>query len=89
MKALVQITRQQNIEEIFAQELEQIYYPGYLEQMSTSNPDRLEWELEEFESQFSKKNYASRQAGESGLPAFFYARKMDSGMNIKGVVLIL
>ncbi len=56
MKALVQITRQQNIEEIFAQELEQIYYPGYLEQMSTSHPDRLEWELKEFESQFSKKN---------------------------------
>ena len=56
MNALAQITRQQSIEEIFAQQLEEIYFPGYIEQMNETNPEKLEWELKEFQSQFSKKN---------------------------------
>ena len=56
MKALAQITRQQSIEEIFIQELDQIYYPGYAEEIMTSNPEKLEWELKEYQSQFSVRN---------------------------------
>jgi len=56
MKALTQITRQQSIEEIFIQELDQIYYPGYAEQIMETQPDKLEWELREFQSQFSVRN---------------------------------
>ena len=56
MKALTQITRQQSIEEIFVQELDSIYYPGYAEQIMDTYPEKLEWELKEFQSQFSKRN---------------------------------
>ena len=44
MNALAQITRQQSI-----------YFPGYMEQMNETNPEKLEWELKGFQSQFSKK----------------------------------
>ena len=56
MKALAQITRQQSIEEIFIQELDQIYYPGYAEQLMESQSEKLEWEFKEFQSQFSVRN---------------------------------
>jgi hypothetical protein len=56
MKALAKITHQQSVEAIFAQELEQVYFPGYIEQMNETNPEKIEWELKEFQSQFSKKN---------------------------------
>jgi len=56
MKALAQITRQQSIEEIFVQELDQIYYPGYTEEIIASDPEKFNWELKEFHAQFSKKS---------------------------------
>ena len=56
MKALAQITAQQSIEEIFIQELDQIYYPGYAEEIMNLNPQKLEWELKEYQSQFSVRN---------------------------------
>jgi hypothetical protein len=56
MTTLAKNTLQQSIEEIFIQELDQIYYPGYTQDLIASEPEKLEWELKEFQSQFSKKN---------------------------------
>lgn len=56
MKALAQITRQQSLEEIFVNELDQIYYPGYTEDLIATEPDKFYWELREFQGQFSIKN---------------------------------
>ena len=56
MKASAINTQQQNLEDIFIEQLDNIYYPGYTEDMIETNPDRLIWELKEFQSQFSKKN---------------------------------
>lgn len=56
MKTSATITRQQSIEETSVQELDIIYYPGYAQQMMETDPERLQWEIKEFERQFSKKN---------------------------------
>jgi len=56
MKALAQITRQQSLEEIFINELDQIYYPGYSEEIIASDPEKFDWELKEFQGQFTKKS---------------------------------
>ena len=53
MKALAQMTLQQSIEDIFIQELDQIYYPGYTEDLIASDPRKFDWELKEFQGQFS------------------------------------
>jgi len=46
-------TQNQSIEEIFTEELDQIYYPGYTEDLIASEPDKYQWELAEFKGQFS------------------------------------
>lgn len=56
MKALAQITQQQSIEEIFVHELDQIYYPGYSQELIASDPEKFDWELQEFQGQFSRPN---------------------------------
>ncbi len=56
MTAIERATRDQNIEEISLELLDQLYYPGYVEEMSSQDPYKLEWELKQIESQFSKKN---------------------------------
>jgi hypothetical protein len=56
MKALAAITYQQSIEEIFVKELDQIYYPGYTEDLIASEPEKFIWEFNEFKGQFSRKN---------------------------------
>jgi len=56
MKALAANTLQQSIEEIFINELDQIYYPGYTEELIDSEPEKFYWELKEFQGQFSIKN---------------------------------
>ena len=38
MKALANHTDQQSLVEIFVQELDQIYYPGYTEELIASEP---------------------------------------------------
>jgi hypothetical protein len=45
-------TREQSIEEIFVNELDMIYYPGYAQEISESDPERFDWELTIFKSQF-------------------------------------
>ena len=56
MTALAKETRNQSIEEMFIQQMEDIYYPGYSEEMTREQAIRYEWELKEFQSQFSVKN---------------------------------
>ena len=56
MKALAQMTYQQSLEDIFVQELDQIYYPGYTEDLIASDPSKFDWELKEFQGQFSIKH---------------------------------
>ena len=56
MKALNTITRQQSIEDIFIQELDLIYYPGYSEDIIASEPEKFQWEFNEFQGQFSVRN---------------------------------
>ena len=53
MTTLARITQEQSLEEIFVQELEQIYYPGYTEDLIASDPEKFDWELKEFQGQFS------------------------------------
>ena len=53
MKALANHTDQQSLVEIFVQELDQIYYPGYTEELFASEPEKFNWELKEFQGQFS------------------------------------
>jgi len=45
-------TREQSIEEIFVNELDMIYYPGYAQEIIESDPDKFDWELPEFKAQF-------------------------------------
>ena len=56
MTALAKETHRQSIEELFIQQMEDIYYPGYSEEMTEEQALRFEWELKEFQSQFSAKN---------------------------------
>ncbi len=53
MKALANHTDQQSLVEIFVQELDQIYYPGYSEELIASEPEKFTWEFNEFQGQFS------------------------------------
>ena len=45
-------TKQQSVVEIFIEELDSIYYPGYSEEIMTSEPEKFNWELAELEEQF-------------------------------------
>ena len=56
MKALAETTKEQSIMEIFVRELDQIYYPGYSEEIIASDPQKFDWELKEFRGQLSIKN---------------------------------
>jgi hypothetical protein len=53
LSALANKTHQQSLVEIFVQELDQIYYPGYTEELIASEPEKFNWELKEFQGQFS------------------------------------
>ena len=53
MKALANHTDQQSLVEILVQELDQIYYPGYSEELIASEPEKFTWEFNEFQGQFS------------------------------------
>ncbi len=56
MTAIARATRDQNIEEISIELLDQIYYSGYVQEMSLTDPAKIEFELAQMESQFSKRN---------------------------------
>ena len=48
-------TKQQSVVEIFIEELDSIYYPGYSEELMDSEPEKFNWELAEFKGQFSEE----------------------------------
>ena len=54
MKAQAKNCHEQNMQEIFAQELDQIFYPGYSEDLIASEPEKFIWEFNEFSGQFTK-----------------------------------
>jgi hypothetical protein len=56
MKTYAAITQEQSIVEIFTEMMDQIYYEGYVQDLIDSDPLKLDWELKEFQAQFSKKS---------------------------------
>ena len=56
MTALARETQRQSIEEMFVQHIENIYYPGYSEEMTEEQSALYDWEFKEFQKQFSGKN---------------------------------
>ena len=56
MTARAKETHRQSIEEMFIQQMEQIYYPGFSEEMTDKQYLLFEWEFREFQKQFSEKN---------------------------------
>ena len=56
MKAYTTIAQEQSIVEIFSEMMDQIYYEGYTEDLIASDPMKFDWELKEFQAQFSKKS---------------------------------
>ena len=56
MKTYAAITQEQSIVEIFSEMMDQIYYEGYTEDLIASDPMKFDWELKEFQAQFSKKS---------------------------------
>jgi hypothetical protein len=55
MNAQAKNTQQQSVVDIFIEELDSIYYPGYAEDLIASEPEKFEWELAEYKGQFSKE----------------------------------
>jgi len=56
MKTYTNTTKEQSIVEIFSELMDQIYYEGYTEDLIASDPIKFDWELKEFQAQFSKKS---------------------------------
>ena len=56
MKTNAAIAQEQSIVEIFSEMMDQIYYEGYTEDLIASDPMKFDWELKEFQAQFSKKS---------------------------------
>ena len=52
MKTLAELTKQQSLEDFLKEEMDEIYYPGYSEEIIASDPEKFNWELAEFEAQF-------------------------------------
>ena len=56
MKTNATIAQEQSIVEIFSEMMDQIYYEGYTEDLIASDPLKFDWELKEFQAQFSMKS---------------------------------
>jgi len=56
MTALAKETRKQSIEEMFIQHIEQIYYPGFSEEMTDEQYLLFEWEFNQFKKNYSGTN---------------------------------
>ena len=53
MKTLAAITKEQSLVDFLIAELDEIYYPGYSDEIIASEPEKFNWELAELEGQFS------------------------------------
>ena len=71
MTALTRETRRQSIEEMFVQHIENIYYPGFTEEMTEEQSALYDWEFKEFQKNFRMENEHDRQ---SQTACFFYGR---------------
>ena len=56
MKTYSATAKEQALVEIFIEMMDQIYYKGYVQNLIDSDPLRLDWELKEFQTLFSKKS---------------------------------
>jgi hypothetical protein len=56
MTALARETREQSFEEMFVQHLENIYYPGFTEEMTEEQSALYDWEYKEFQKNFRIEN---------------------------------
>lgn len=45
-------SKESSIVDFLIAELDEIYYPGYSEEIMTSEPEKFNWELAELEEQF-------------------------------------
>jgi len=55
MKKLEILTLQQSVLDIFIAEQDAIYYPGYTQELIDTEPEKFQWELAEYKSQFAKE----------------------------------
>ena len=53
MKTLAAFKKEQSLVDFLIAELDEIYYPGYSEEILSTDPDKFNWELAELEGQFS------------------------------------
>ena len=53
MKTLADITKEESLVDFLIAELDEIYYPGYSEDIMASDPEKFNWELAELEGQFA------------------------------------
>ena len=53
MKTLAAFKKEQSLIDFLIAELDEIYYPGYSEEIIASEPEKFNWELAELEGQFS------------------------------------
>ena len=53
MKTLAAFKKEQSLVDFLIAELDEIYYPGYSEEILATDPDKFNWELAELEGQFS------------------------------------
>ena len=56
MKASQKIAQDQSLQEFLIQEMNDIYYEGYAEEIIASEPDKFIFELAELKAQFSDEN---------------------------------
>jgi len=55
MKASQKIAQDQSLQDFLIQEMNDIYYEGYAEEIIASEPDKFTFELAELKAQFSDK----------------------------------
>jgi hypothetical protein len=53
MKTLADTMKEQSLVDFLKSELDEIYYPGYSEEIIASEPEKFNWELAELTGQFS------------------------------------
>ena len=56
MKASQKIAQDQSLQDFLIQEMNDIYYEGYAEEIIASEPDKFIFELAELKAQFSDEN---------------------------------
>ncbi len=53
MKTTAALKKEQSLIDFLIAELDEIYYPGYSEEIMSTDPEKFNWELAELEGQFA------------------------------------